>query len=404
MKDPPCTFRSDDATKSKQEPENPSDAIEDAEIKDNSNNDLDSPKVNKTNKHQPSKIVHGWDDLHQSFSSAEAGRFKGATANDDLEMDIGPETSHKIFHNLKDQQPAQTPSVDLDDEMSEPTQNEINKLHKSVSKLIKATKGMGSKLTAKVEEKAPLSGEGEKLKETKEATDEARLEKLLSKFNGHGKIKIIRLKSNGKLTDDEILNALKGYSQNHAHGGSVANISPLRPSVPNSFASEDSLVDSMDALGTISKGQDFESQLLTQIPAEEAHSILAELSKPKPPPKIENSDGIKVAGDSGGNLQVMEQNPFSNAIFGSHTSDGGLHIGNYFNNITALVKYIVWLFKQRFDPFLHLSFINYLGVSDPQFAEKNGGPSSLINLWKATNFTDKFANCPHFATLVKLKQ
>ena len=325
MKDPPCTFKPDDSERS--EETNPGDALED-------DSDKTAPVEDKlqnstVNKHVPMRIIHGYDNVHQSLNSRETGRLKGVNGDDELTLDLDPETSHKMFHDLKNNQPSLEPSVELDDEMSEPTQNEIKKLHKSVNNLIKAAKDNG--FTEDDEKTLEQSGKvgdtaGSKLlgetKDEQKGNEDDTLEKILSNFTDLGKVKIIRLKSDGKITNQDIVNALKDYSVNHQK-----KINGLTDDEMNSvspFLAEDGLTNSMEALGSISKGEDYESQLLTQIPAEEAQKILAEFSKPKPPPKIENSDGIKVAGDIGGNLQVMEQNPFSNAIYGSHITNGGV--------------------------------------------------------------------------------
>ena len=323
LKDPPCTFRPDDPGRS--EKTNPGDALED-------DNDSKAPvedqlKNSTVNRHMPMRIIHGYDNVHQSLNSRETGRLNGGNGDDGLDLD--PETSHKMFHDLKNNQPSLEPSIELDDEMSEPTQNEIEKLHKSVHNLIKAAKDNGfTEDDEKIPEQSGKVGDsaGSKLlgetKDEQKGSEEDALAKLLSNFKDLGKVKIIRLKSGGKITNQDIVNALKDYSNTHQK-----KINGLTDDEMNSvspFLSEDGLANSMEALGSISKGEDYESQLLTQIPAEEAQKILAEFSKPKPPPKIENSDGIKVAGDIGGNLQVLEQNPFSNAIYGSHITTGGI--------------------------------------------------------------------------------
>ena len=331
LQDPPCSFRPND--KNIIEEVNPSDALEDD---DNEAASLEGKLRNTTsNKHVPMKIVHGYDNLHQSLNKGETGRLKGANADDELSLDLDPETSHKMFHDLKNSQPSAEPSVELDDEMSDtthasdPTQNEINKLHKSVNKLIKAAKanGFADDDEKSVDETSKVGDDkvskliGEPGEEQKGNDDEA-LTKILSNFKNLGKVKIIRLKSNGKITNQDILNAFKDYS--HTHPPNMNGLTDDEINAVSPFLSEDGLTNSMEALGTISKGEDFESQLLTRIPAEEAQKILADFSKPKPPPKIENSDGIKVAGDAGGNLQILEQNPFSNAIYGSHVANAGL--------------------------------------------------------------------------------
>ena len=332
MKDPPCSFHADGSVKSETtnpiETTSPSDALED----DESVQPLVEKLRNSTsNKKIPLKIIHGYDSLHQSLNSGETGRLKGANADDELSLDLDPETAHKTFHDLKKNEPSSEPSVELDDEMSDPTQHEINKLHKSVSKLIKAAKANGFadddeksvEETAKVGNDRESKAVGDGVKNPKESVDNA-LVNILSKFKNLGKVKIIRLKSAGRITNNDIISALKGYS--HRQEPRINGLSNDEMNAVSPFLSEDGLTNSMDALGTISKGEDFESQLLSQIPAEEAQKILADFSKPKPPPRIENSDGIKVAGDAGGNLQVMEQNPFSNAIYGSHTANDGFPI------------------------------------------------------------------------------
>ena len=327
LKDPPCTFGLEDSAKSNEK--NPSDALEDensekatASAQGKSHNSDDSKQV-------PMKIIHGYDNVHQSLSNRETGHRKETSADNELTLDLDPETSHKMFHDLKNNQPSIEPSIELDDEMSEPTQDEIKKLHKSVNSLVKAANANGlvgdsekspdGTNKAEGNEAGKFQGES-KVGEEKEIEDVA-LEKVLSNIKDLGKVKVIRLKSNGSITNQDIVSALKAYSTNHQkkiNGLTEDEMSDVSP-----FLAEDGLTNSMEALGSISKGEDFESQLLSRIPAEEAQKILAEFSKPKPPPKIENSDGIKVAGDNGGNLQIMEQNPFSNAIYGSHDAIGG---------------------------------------------------------------------------------
>ena len=328
LKDPPCTFRLEDSAKSKDK--NPSDALEDDNSeKITSTAEGKSQNISGDTKHVPMKIIHGYDNVHQSLSDRETGHRKEASAESELTLDLDPETSHKMFHDLKNNQPSIEPSIELDDEMSEPTQDEIKKLHKSVNSLIKAANANGFADDSEKSADGTNKGEGNgndkfqgesKVGDQKEIEDIA-LEKALSNIKDLGKVKVIRLKSNGSVTNQDIVNALKVYSTNHRkkiNGLTEDEMSDVSP-----FLAEDGLTNSMEALGSISKGEDFESQLLSRIPAEEAQKILAEFSKPKPPPKIENSDGIKVAGDNGGNLQIMEQNPFSNAIYGSHDAVGG---------------------------------------------------------------------------------
>lgn len=311
LKDPPCLFRTgdtgqQDATKqgdseNENETADPSDALDEDET-----NSLEIKLKNSSgSNHVPLKMIHGYDSLH--------------------------ETSHKMFHGLKNMQPFAEPSIELDDEMSDPSQNEINKLHKSVNNLIKAAKAdaFADEKEKSVGKEAKIGDEkvSKIMEENGENIDEDEaLTKLFSKFKNLGKVKIIRLKSNGKITNEDILQALKGVS--HHKSQRINGLSDEEMNAVSPFLSEDGLTNPMESLGTISKGEDFESQLLSQIPAEEAQRILSELSKPKPPPKIENSDGIKVAGDAGGNLQIMEQNPFSNAIYGTHSTTDALPIAS----------------------------------------------------------------------------
>ena len=327
VKDPPCTFK---PTVSKQsEEENPSDALEDDEADTKSTKE--GKLLNSTGlKHVPMKIIHGYDSVHGSLGSRETGRLKGEIGSDELTADLDPEISHKMLHDLKANQPSIEPSVELDDEMSEPTQNEIKKLHKSVNNLIKAAKENG--FTGNEDKEMDKVGEAEEgrlmgdLKNDQKGIDDSALEQVLSNFKGMGKVKVIRLKSDGKITNQEIINALKDYSNSHPK--KINGLTDEEMNAVSPFLSEDGLTNSMESLGSISKGEDFESQLLSRIPAEEAQKILAEFSKPKPPPKIENSDGIKVAADTWGNLQVKEQNPFSNAIYGSHSLAEGIQFSS----------------------------------------------------------------------------
>ena len=306
LKDPPCLFKNQEESS----PVNQGDAIMDSnEVV------VNPPSHSKEVKVSSFTLDNAHEKIEESLGG-DSGRDKGTTDSSSFEL-------HKMFHGSKGREHGEEPSISLDEEMSDPTQVEINKLHKSVNKLIKAAKDAGHKV--KDNDKNTKLNDAAKIKDSESSNDEEELEKLLSSFGNNAKVKVIRLKSNGKLTNDDIVNALKAVSQNHKVTNNDAADDPTLSM--SQLLSQYNPTESLDAIGTISKGEDFESQLLTQVPADEAQKILTELSKPTPPPKIENSDGIKVAGDSGGNLQIMEQNPFSNAIFGSHTLAEGVHTG-----------------------------------------------------------------------------
>ena len=264
-----------------------------------------------TSNEQPFNLVHGWDDLHQSYSAGEVGRIKGSHDNSELELDLGPEASHKMMHDLKDKQGNVGPTVDLDDEMSEPSpmSQSMNKTMVKVETLTQlANENNFNSAVASEEKKIDT--------EVGKSVEDSGLANVLGKFGGNSKIKIIRLKTGDDMSDESILNSLKQIA---TQPGGIA-VNPLL-NAAGSNHSGNSLSDTIDAIGSISNGMDYESQQLARIPAENAQKFLMAMNKPKPrlPPKIENSDGIKVAGDLGGNLQIMEQNPFSNSIYGTHT-------------------------------------------------------------------------------------